>query len=413
MKFLVIAGVAAGVVLLVALVFLMRVRAGVAVILEPDAPGEPARVLTPGWHRRPFGRRAIEYPLETVVAGEAAVAGEGAPTLRYSLAAALDPLRVGQLHAAMGDDLEESLRTRTSALLTAYASEATPGVLFSDAFREQSAARAREALERVGFAQADLTIAPLDTEALLNAARSLAPAGAASELRAPLTRALASDPRSWRLLTALGMINESEKLIAEAETNYLDALAVDPGAIPPMERLLTIYTTVGAWHKLQRVLDAALTANPDSVHHLNWTGLVLLKRRDFVGAERTLTRALELAPDNASIMANLGTLLMTTGRDEEAIAMFRRAVDLAPGDPRALVNLGSALAASDRFAEALESLERAEASGSLTHNLASTLAIVHDKLGHAERASAYRAVAEALKEQERAIPAAQAASPPA
>jgi len=412
MKRLAIAGIAAAAVVLVVFLFTMRVPAGSLVVLETASPGEPALVLTPGWHRRPFGRRSVVYPLETVIAGEAVVAGEGSPTLRYSLDAALEPSQAAQLHAAMRGDLKEYLKSRTSAMLTAFASRATPGVLFSDGFREQAAAGVREALMREGFAKADLTIEPLDVEALLNGVRLLAPAGNASELRAPVTRALAADPRSWRLLTAMGMINESEKLVAEAETNYLDALAIDPGALPPMERLLTIYSTVGEWTKLQRVLDAALAANPDSAQHLNWTGLVLMKRRDLVGAERALTHALELAPDNATVMANLGTLLMSTGRNEEAIAMFRRAVDLAPGDPRALVNLGSALAASDRFDEALEPLARAEASGFLTHNLASTLAIVHGKLGHAEEATAYRAKAEALKEQERASPAAQAALPP-
>jgi Flp pilus assembly protein TadD len=412
MKAMVTAGIAAGVAFLAAFLLVTRVPAGSALVLEPEAPGQPASVLTPGWHRRPFGRSVVVYPLTTTIAGQAAIAGAEGPMLRYSLKAAVDPARLPELHAAMHGSLDEYLQTRTAALLGTIASQAPPADLFSDLFREHSAAQARAALEREGFAGVELTVQPLDADGLLHAARSLAPAGEASALRAPLTRAIASDPRDWRLLAALGMVNESEKLIADAESNYLDALALDPGALPPMERLLTIYTTVGEWAKLQRVLDAALAMNPDSVPHLNWTGLVLMKREDFVGAERAMSHALELAPGNTTIMANMGTLLMNTGRNDEAIAMFRRAVDLSPVETRALVNLGSALAASDRYAEALEPLERAEASGSLSHHLASTLAIVHDKLGHAEKATAYRAKAQELKQQERAIPA-QAASPPA
>lgn len=415
MKLLVGAVIAAGVVLLAVFLLTMRVPAGSAVVLEASSPGEPARVLAPGWHRRPFGQRAVVYEsLETVVTGEAKIEGQGAPTLRFTLEAAVDPARLPELHPAMQGDLEAYVKRRAGAMLMTLAGSVPPGSLFSDAFREQSAAAAGEALQREGFARARVTVEPLDVEDLLNAVRSLAPNPAVSGLRAPVMRALESDARSWRLLTALGMIDESEKLIAEAEANYLDALAIDPGALPPMERLLTIYTTVGEWPKLQRVLDAALTVNPDSVPHLNWTGLVLMKRRDFVGAERALSHALTLAPENTTIMENMGALMMNTGRGEEAIAMFRRATETAPGDSRALVNLGSALAASDRFEEALEPLERAETAGSLSLNLASTLAIVHEKLGHAEKASAYRAKAESLKQQERGNAAAvPAVSPPA
>lgn len=415
MKLLVGAVIAAGVLILAVFLLTMRIPAGSAVVLESSNPSGPVRVLAPGWHRRPFGERAVVYDaLETHVAGEAKLEGEETPSLRYTLEISVDPARLPDLHPAMKGDLEGYVKNRATAMLTTLAASVPPGSVFSDAFRVQAAEAANNAFQREGFATARMTVEPLDVDALVSAVRALAPDPAVSTLRAPVTQALEADARSWPLLTALGMINESERLIAEAEASYLDALAIDPGALPPMERLLTIYTTVGEWPKLQRVLDAALTVNPDSVPHLNWTGLVLMKRRDFVGAERALSHALTLSPQNTTIMENMGALLMNTGRTEEAIGMFRRATEIAPGEPRALVNLGSALAASNRFQEALEPLERAEAAGSLSQNLANTLAIVHEKLGHAEKASEYRAKAEALKQQERGNAAAvPAASPPA
>jgi len=240
--------------------------------------------------------------------------------------------------------------------------------------------------------EAKVTLKPPDDLTLLAAAQYLMPRREAWKIRMTVSEAML-DPdraRSWRLLTAMGLVNESELLLREAETNYLDALAADPVALPPMSQLVGLYTAVGEVDKLRRVLDAALQADPKSLQHLNWAAMVLMKQGHLDIAEKLLREASLLDPGGAIIQSNLSGILLKTGRLQEAIALLRQVVESTPSNTQAVFNLGSALAATDQFGESLEWLDKAEATGPLTPALADTLAMVHEKLGNHAKAAAYR-----------------------
>jgi len=390
----------------------VAVPQGGAIVVESGDSTAPT-VLPPGRHIRPFGTATTRYDtLEARFAGDAAV--DGAPVLRYSLQASIDPASLPDLHASMkGAPIEDFLRGRMTNLLGRLIAGSRPVEILSAEFKQEAAGKIAESMEQAGFRDVALTFESARPEDLLAASQALAPAKEAWELRPAVTRALQEGPGDWRLHAALGFVNESEALLKEAETNYLDALAIDPAAIPPMERLVTIYSAVGEWERLRRILDAALTANPASLPHINWTALVLMKQREFVGTERILRDGLAIAPDNPTLLANLGTLFMTTDRPVEAVDAFRRAVTADPSNSQALFNLGSALAAGEQWEESLAYLQKAESAGPVSAPLARTLAIVHGRLGNADEAKEYEEAAERI-EKEREAPGARrgAASPP-
>ncbi|HKY31904.1 MAG TPA: tetratricopeptide repeat protein [Candidatus Polarisedimenticolia bacterium] len=404
MKFVrpVLAAMAA--VLLLAGYFLtVRVPSDGAAVLESGPPGEALLGLKPGFHVRRPGSRVILYAdLSAETSGEVLVTPStgGEVPIRFKVSGRADAGRIAEIHrAAAGRTLPEFLASQAGAILSGIASQAEAVELLTPAFRDRAAAELAAALERSGLAQAQVDLPPADPDTLMAATHYLASRGEAFKVRLTLAEALrdAEGARSWKLLTAMGYVNESEKLFLDAEKNYLDALALDPAALPPMAQLVTLYSAVGEWAKLRRVLDAARAARPDSLQHINWLAMVMTRLDDPAGAERMLRQGLEQEPDNAALLANLGALYVKQGRVEEARAAFQKAVDSAPSSQQALFNMGSALAAEGRHAEALPYLERAAEAGPMSHPLASTLAAVHAQAGDAARAALYRKQAEQLR----------------
>ncbi len=382
---------------------LIRVGADEVALAGPADSGGPPAVLGPGIHFvsplahvRRISTRLTDASGETLVTP----ASGGEIMLRYTISGSLDPARAGAVFSAIGNrSMEEFLTSQVGALLRQNAASADPVDILTPEYRSKVSDEISAAMTRGGFAQATLKLKAPDDETLLSAAQALAANGQAYRLRQTIAEALLEPGRadSWRLHTAMGLVNESTKQFTEAEKDYLDALASQPDALPPMAQLVAIYSAVGEWSKLQRVLDAALTADPNSLQHINWTAMVLIKQDDLVGAERILKRGLEISPASTTLLMNLGGLYLKTDRPDEAIDLLRRAVDAEPDSPVVLFNLGSALASTGRYDEALRYLEQAEKAGPLTYPLARTLALVHGRLGHKAKSADYEAKARRIQ----------------
>jgi len=397
------------VLLLVAGVWLCVIRVGddEVALVGPAASPDARAPLGPGFHFvSPTAHITRVTTRLTGATGETLVtpSSGGEIMMKYSVSGALDPGRAAAVFAALDNrTMEEFLSAQVGALLRQNAASADPVEMLTPEYRSKVAEQIADAMKRGGFAEASIKVQPPDDATLLAAAQALAPRGEAYKLRQTIAEALLDPARegSWRLHTAMGLVNESTKQFTEAEKDYLDALAMQPEALPPMAQLVAIYSAVGEWAKLQRVLDAALTVDPDSLQHINWTAMVLIKQDDLVGAERILKHGLELAPLNSTLVSNLGGLYLKTGRTDEALDLLRKAVEAAPDSPLALFNLGSALASTDRYDEALPYLEQAERAGSLTYPLARTLALVHGRLGHKAASAEYEARARELERADR------------
>ncbi len=384
------------VVLLALFLFTIRVPAGSVALLESDGA---AAVLQPGFHIRPPGSSVTEYPTGSV-SMSASVLLEAPPIgaigLPVSISAAPDPDRLEQLHRRLeGRSIEEFLGQSAETGLRKMVSGRDPVELLSADFRNEARMSIEETFAEAGLKDVAATIEAPDELTFLDAAMALAPRGEGWRLRLSLTEAITEkDGRpGWKLLTAIGLIDESDKLFAEAERSYLDALAIEPTALPPMTQLIGLYSPSGQWEKLARILDAALLANPDSLQHINWMAMALLKTGDTEGAEQVLKHGLELAPDNPIVLANLGGVYLKLDRIDEALGLLEKAVKVEPSSPQALFNLGSALASIGRFEEAIDYLEKAEKAGSRNPQLFPTLALVHRRLGNAERGDHYARMA--------------------
>jgi len=381
----------------------IRVGADEVALAGPAGTGQEPAVLGPGFHFvSPFSRltrlgtRLQEASGETLVTPESG----GEVMMHYTVSGSLDPGKAGAVFSAIGDrSMEEFLTSQVGALLRQDAASADPVDLLTPEYRSKVSEAIAEAMKRGGFSEAAVSIKAPDDATLLAAAQALAPEGRAYRLRQTIAEALLEPGRadSWRLHTAMGMVNESTKQFTEAEKDYLDALASQPEALPPMARLVAIYSAAGEWNRLQRVLDAALSADPNSPQHINWTAMVLIKQDDLVGAERILRRGLEVAPTNTTLLMNLGGLYLKMDKPDEALDLLRKAAEAEPDSPAVLFNLGSALASTDRNEEALGYLERAEKAGSLNYPLARTLAMVYGRLGHPAKAAEYEAKARKLE----------------
>ena len=117
-------------------------------------------------------------------------------------------------------------------------------------------------------------------------------------------------------------------LLAEAEADYRQALAMTPGH-PEILRLL---------------------------------GLLKRQTGDAESAIDLLTRSVEAGPDNARTLEALGCLLKEAGRDDEAIRYLKSAVTANPDQRSAFYNLGMILIENtDSLDEAVEAFERAVA----------------------------------------------------
>ncbi len=394
--------VAAGAILLtlvaaaaVLAVLLVRIPGGHVAVVSQGGAEEGTWTMEAGLHLRPFGASITLYPTGPVTAaGEliATPASGGEVPLRFTVTFRIAPARAGDLHRTLGGrSLQEYGSARAQELIKEAAARADVAELLTPAFRERSAAAAGASLQRAGLEDATIVLEGAGEDALLAAAQYLGPRREAGRIREAVTEAIARTPSpGWKLLTAAAMVDESDRQLDRAEKGYLDALAAEPTALPPMTQLVNLYGVAGQWRKMARILDATVTADPNSVVHMNWLAMALVKMDQLQGAEEILKKGLAVDPDNATLHSNLGALYMKQNRTEEARAHLTRAVEIAPRSAQALFNLGSALAAVDRMAEALPYLERAEQVGEATPALLRALGAVHEALGNAERSAEYR-----------------------
>jgi len=119
-----------------------------------------------------------------------------------------------------------------------------------------------------------------------------------------------------------------------------DAVAHDPNFGDAWAWLAEIYdmaaNTFDAEHaveltrKSEDAASRAVKIAPDSVAAIRSTGLLALRNRDWVGAERHWQKALRVAPGDADVNYEYGRFLVYVGRPGEATPSARAAVDADP-----------------------------------------------------------------------------------
>ncbi|MBF0193941.1 MAG: sulfotransferase [Magnetococcales bacterium] len=101
-----------------------------------------------------------------------------------------------------------------------------------------------------------------------------------------------------------------------------------------------------------RHLQRAEKAQPEDAATQQLLGIILRKKRDFLGAYKHLQKALKLQPDNATLYNITGLTLHNLGKANKAVDCFEAGLKLFPSDVNILTNCGFALRNMGNFTKA-------------------------------------------------------------
>jgi tetratricopeptide (TPR) repeat protein len=180
----------------------------------------------------------------------------------------------------------------------------------------------------------------------------------AAEARGSRTAAAPSDSRVAGVFSA-GLAHHQAGRLAQAETLYREALALEPDHAHALHLLGVIASQVGRHDAAVDLIGRAISLDRlTSLYHSNH-GLALAGLRRFEEAVGSFDRALSLRPGDAEVLYNRGNAMIALGRPHDALEAYERALLARPDHAQTLCNRGAALAALGRNHEALSSYDRA------------------------------------------------------
>jgi tetratricopeptide (TPR) repeat protein len=196
-------------------------------------------------------------------------------------------------------------------------------------------------------------------EACAAAAKARLEAGDSAGALAALRRAHALAPAACHHAFALGEVLETVGDPVGAEAAYGDALKCDAGHISAKLRLGVLFIMRGDISGGLALIDAAVSARPDSAGQAAGACAAAAKKRmeagDAAGAVAALRRARVLSPTDLRHRVALGGALEAAGDDAGALEEYRAVVAAVPESPRSSERIdaihGRRNAAAERAAE--------------------------------------------------------------
>jgi arylsulfatase A-like enzyme/Flp pilus assembly protein TadD len=186
-----------------------------------------------------------------------------------------------------------------------------------------------------------------------------------ADAEAVLREALANNPESFRITTALGIIMIDNGRFGEAIdllNRSLASIDFDPET---WNYLGVAYWNTGRFEEALEAYERALSLDGNYAIVFNNRGSLFLSRyfkdkkpEDLARAAADFRRAVELDPKYASAWNGLGVSSSQTGDMDGAISAWERAVELKPDFAFALYNLGLGLLGKGDKAGALKCLTR-------------------------------------------------------
>jgi len=197
---------------------------------------------------------------------------------------------------------------------------------------------------------------------------------------------LKKNPSCWMAHNNLGAILLNQGKIAEAETQFVEALhlrtlyadaqsnltsvlirtgrfkeAIDSGikslklreTAESENSLAVAFANTGQFQEAIAHYQVALRIKPNYFEVYNNLGNAFMAIRRFDDAFNCFQAAVKLAPNYAEAYDNLAILLLNTGRNADAIKVSEHAVQLIPNAPNFRSNLGLIYSASGRLSDAL------------------------------------------------------------
>ncbi len=151
------------------------------------------------------------------------------------------------------------------------------------------------------------------------------------------TQLMAANPDDWRLHFARGVARERTGRWAEAESDFLRALEIQPEQPDVMNYLG--YTWIDRGENLQQglaMVQRAVELRPHSGAIIDSLGWAYYRLGDYAEALEHLERAVELEPADPTLNDHLGDVYWRVGRRIEARFQWQRALTLDPDDPAAI-----------------------------------------------------------------------------
>jgi len=164
------------------------------------------------------------------------------------------------------------------------------------------------------------------------------------------SRAVAVTKGNWKMHYNLGNTLERRGREAEAEEQYLLALAARPAYPEALNNLGALHGRRGETALAASLFSRAVSAQPG--YGPGWFNLGFQSEQagDLDGALKQYGRAAALQPDAAEPRVRMGRILVRLGRREEAMASCREALLLDPGSAGAAVCLSDAVVFPSRQA---------------------------------------------------------------
>ncbi len=188
---------------------------------------------------------------------------------------------------------------------------------------------------------------PLRVNADVQAALLLETLGKSKEATEHLSAVVAANPKNQEALTALGNLQRSRKLFADAAATYSRVIALQPTA-EKSQWLIYYYRGIANerrkdWKGAEADLKKALELNPDQPLVLNYLGYSWVDQGvNLDEAFRMLRRAVDLRQRDGYVVDSLGWAYYRLGRYDDAVRELEKAIDLKPSDPVINDHLGDA-----------------------------------------------------------------------
>lgn len=173
-----------------------------------------------------------------------------------------------------------------------------------------------------------------DTSALLGAAASWRAAGRLSEAQVALIRARQTAPNA-DVSYQLGMVETALGHFAQAEGDLREALALEPDSPRVLTALGHLAIARGEPERAVEPLRQAIAIDPNYADAHAELGRALLSRRALPEAIRELEHARRLGVASAETLLTLGMAYHATGRRPQAREALRAALALRPDDTEA------------------------------------------------------------------------------
>lgn len=157
-----------------------------------------------------------------------------------------------------------------------------------------------------------------------------------------------NDPESH---VAAGMLLEGEGKFSDAETEYKQALALDPSS-DALTGLANIYMRGRRFPEAEEYLQKIVAAQPGNAAAHVQLGRVLAAQGKNDAAAAELQAGAKLVPADASVQRDLAELYATLGKNDQAEAEYRQLLANTPSDPELHRGLGQSLMRERKFATA-------------------------------------------------------------